>query len=96
MQKLDVIDGRQPERREGTVQERGVFINREPAEEVVGMISRQFDTAGARAPPIRAADGRFLERVVAQDVANLLAPTMRESRLHESAHPFYDNSTQQK
>ena len=93
---LDVGDGRQPEHLEGAVQKRGVVINRAPAEEVVGMVSQQFDTAGARAPPIRAADGRFLERVVAQDVANLLAPRMRESRGHESAHTFDDNSTQQK
>ena len=93
---LDVGDGRQPERREGAVQERGVFINRAPAEEVVGMVSQQFDTAGARAPPIRAANGLGLIRVVAQDVANLLAPRMRESRGNESALTFDDNSTQQK
>ena len=93
---LDVGDGRQPERVEGAVQKRGVVINRAPAEEVVGMVSQQHDTAGARAPPIRAADGRFLERVVAQDVANLLAPRMRESRGNESALTFDDNSTQQK
>ena len=93
---LDVGDGRQPEHLEGAVQKRGVVINRAPAEEVVGMVSQQFDTAGARAPPIRAADGRFLERVVAQDVANLLAPRMRESRGHEPAYTFDGNSTRHK
>ena len=93
---LDVGDGRQPERVKGKVQKLGVVINRAPAEEVVGMVSQQYDTAGARAPPIRAANGLSLIRVVAQHVANLLAPRMRESRGHESAHTFDGNSTQHK